>query len=70
MQPKDFDEDVASCAERGEKRRRRNVIMNRWKTLQGTPTNMSPVTVSRVLAPETQAFSPVSRTIKKKFHVI
>ncbi|XP_059153194.1 microcephalin-like [Physella acuta] len=56
MQPCDFDEELARSAERGEKRRKRELMANRFKLAEdSTPTlSLNPP----ILALETQARSP------------
>ncbi|GFR94961.1 microcephalin-like [Elysia marginata] len=51
MQPCDFEEEVARSAERGEKRRRRVMMANRFKLSEESTPNTSPVPI---LAMETQ----------------
>ncbi|XP_055886393.1 microcephalin-like isoform X1 [Biomphalaria glabrata] len=56
MQPNDFDEEIARSAERAEKRRKRDLMANRFKIKDdSTPTSSSP---HAILAMDTQARSP------------
>ena len=59
MQPKDFEEEVASSGDRGVRKRRRKELADRWKTLQ-TPT---PESNRLILAQETQPRTPVSQNL-------
>ena len=51
MQPCDFEEEVARSAERGEKRRKRVMMANRFKLCEESTPSSSPVPI---LALETQ----------------
>lgn len=66
MQPKDFDEEVASSAERGKNRRRRQANMEKWKILE---TPYSPHLPRIVYAAETQPRSPFSVIIPADLHI-
>ncbi|GFO36631.1 microcephalin-like [Plakobranchus ocellatus] len=70
MQPCDFDEEMARSAERGEKRRKRVMMANRFKLAEGITPTSSPIpilameTQPRLLLPEvsSQVGSPVPDT--------
>ncbi|XP_013380533.1 microcephalin-like [Lingula anatina] len=57
MQPTDFDDDVANSAERGEKRRKRIALANKWKNA-GLADFNTPGSKPLILAAETQPQSP------------
>ena len=63
MQPNDFDEEVASSAERGERKRKRQANKGHFK-LAETPECPDSGPVDRYFVAETQPRSPVSCRVK------
>ena len=62
MQPKDFEDDVASSADRGQKRRRRQLHADKWKVLE-TPGAGLLQGAAHAYVEETQPRSPVSDSV-------
>ncbi len=62
MQPKDFDDEVASSADRGQKRRRRQAHADKWKVLETPGAGLLLQRAAHAYVEETQPRSPVSIT--------
>ena len=60
MQPKDFDDEVASSADRGQKRRRRRAHADKWKVLETPGAGLLLQGAAHAYVEETQPRSPVS----------
>ena len=63
MQPKDFDDEVASSADRGQKRRRRRAHADKWKVLETPGAGLLLQGAAHAYVEETQPRSPVSITV-------